>query len=151
VSQSTLRAADPLIVNEHEARALLHASAGADASATAPGAAMGIPQALAAARTLAEGFAASAVVTLGQSGAVAAAGGDAWHEPAPKTDDVVDSTGAGDAFVGALAACLAFGANLADAVRCGVAAGTAATGAAGTVASYGRLPRLHPTTPAGTP
>jgi ribokinase len=41
-------------------------------------------------------------------------------------DEVVDTTGAGDAFAGALAAALAGGASLEDAVRAGLAAGALA-------------------------
>lgn len=52
----------------------------------------------------------------------------------------LDTTGAGDAFCGALAACLARGASLSDAVTFGAAAGALATTVAGAVPS---LPRRH--------
>ena len=45
--------------------------------------------------------------------------------------DVVDTTGAGDAFVGAFAAALAVGESLATAARWGTALGAIATGASG--------------------
>jgi ribokinase len=60
------------------------------------------------------------VVTVGGDGALVAADGAVERVPAPRVD-VVDTTGAGDAFNGALAAALAGGAGLADAVREAVA------------------------------
>jgi ribokinase len=68
----------------------------------------------------------SAVVTLGPLGAVVVAPGTDEHVPAPKVH-VVDTTGAGDAFVGALAAHLAAGRPLLAAVRVGTAVGSATT------------------------
>jgi ribokinase len=65
----------------------------------------------------------SVCVTLGARGA-------RWGDlsvPAP-AGDVVDTTGAGDAFAGALAAAVAAGADRADALRLAVAAGTEACG-----------------------
>lgn len=136
VSRETLRTADPLVVNEHEAAALL----GVDVR----GLSADVDAALDAARDLVRHHAASAVVTLGAQGAVAADGDRAWHEAAPPVARVVDSTGAGDAFVGALAASLASGGELADAVHLGVRAGSLAVAAAGTVASYRALRSLRP-------
>ena len=66
------------------------------------------------------------VVTLGRDGAVVVAPGLDRHLPAPVVR-VVDTTGAGDAFVGALAACLDDGWALEDAVAYGVAMGSATT------------------------
>lgn len=77
------------------------------------------------------------VVTLGAEGAVAAGDGLELHVPAPPTE-VVDTTGAGDAFVGALAARLAAGRPLEDAVRVGVRVGSA------TAAHLGATPQLPP-------
>ena len=56
--------------------------------------------------------------------------------PAPVVSAVVDTTGAGDAFVGALAAQLAQGADLETAVRYGVQAGSFAVTRDGAQASY---------------
>jgi ribokinase len=71
------------------------------------------------------------VVTLGPGGAlVVPRDGAAWRVPAAAVE-VADTTGAGDAFNGALAASLAEGRPLAEAVRRAVAAGSLATIRAG--------------------
>jgi ribokinase len=67
----------------------------------------------------------SLVVTLGAAGARFVDADGEGSIPAP-TVDVVDTTGAGDAFAGTLAAALVGGATLRDAVAAGVAAGSAA-------------------------
>ncbi len=67
----------------------------------------------------------SVVLTLGALGAVAADSSGAWLTSAPIVEPV-DTTGAGDAFCGALSAWLATGSSLPDAVRAGVAAGSLA-------------------------
>jgi ribokinase len=64
-------------------------------------------------------------ITLGEQGAMLRFDGTTLSAPAPEVG-VVDTTGAGDAFVGALAAALDDGAKLADALRFGVAAGALA-------------------------
>jgi ribokinase len=74
----------------------------------------------AAARALAARSGGAVVVTIGPEGALIAEGGSLERVPAPKVE-AVDTTGAGDAFNGALAASLAGGAVLADAVRAAVA------------------------------
>ncbi|MGI8434426.1 MAG: ribokinase [Nocardioidaceae bacterium] len=113
--------ADPLVVNETEAGALL----GRDVD--------GVTGALEAAASLVA-RARSVVVTLGPQGAVVVAARNVDHVAAYPVD-VVDSTGAGDAFTGVLAAALSFGDDLLGAVRCGVAAGTIAVGHRGAQAS----------------
>ena len=65
------------------------------------------------------------VVTLGASGAILSGKEDALHVPAPVVD-VVDTTAAGDAFVGVLAAALLAGVPAADALRRAVIAGSLA-------------------------
>ncbi|MFI9325101.1 PfkB family carbohydrate kinase [Kitasatospora aureofaciens] len=82
---------------------------------------------------LAEG----AVVTLGGEGAVVVTGDGLTRLPAPAVR-VVDTTGAGDVFCGALAARLARGAALAEAAATAVAAGAFAVTALG---ARGALPR----------
>ena len=74
----------------------------------------------AAARALSARTGAPVVVTVGARGALLADGDALEHIPAPAVE-AVDTTGAGDAFNGALAAALAGGAALADAVREAVA------------------------------
>lgn len=68
----------------------------------------------------------SVVVTVGAAGAYFSDEGTVYHCPAPPVD-VVDTTGAGDAFCGALAHHLARGEFLGEATRLAVAAGSAAT------------------------
>lgn len=71
-----------------------------------------------------------AIITLGAYGAVYAVDGLALHQPALAAN-VVDTTGAGDAFCGVLAAWFAHGEPETTAVRAGIAAGTLAVGVAG--------------------
>jgi ribokinase len=66
------------------------------------------------------------LVTLGAAGALLAADGTHERLPAPEVD-ARDTTGAGDAFNGALAAELAAGAPLADAARLAIAAAARST------------------------
>jgi ribokinase len=103
------------------------------AGATAPDTLDGVA---ALARKAASG--ADVVVTLAAAGALVVPRGDgpAVHVAAPRAD-VIDSTGAGDCFCGALAVLLAEGAALADAARVAVAAATISTAGHG---ARGRLP-----------
>jgi len=71
------------------------------------------------------------VVTLGPAGAWCAAGGVTEHFDAVRVERVVDTTGAGDAFVGAMAAALSLGKPLREAVRWGLAAGAVAVASDG--------------------
>ena len=113
VPRGLLEKLDPLVVNEHEAAFLLG------------GAVEGVDGALSAAPRLLSLGPRSAVITVGEAGAVFASGDSTEHLPAPKVD-VVDTTGAGDAFVGALATQLARDAPLEEAVAYAVRAGAAA-------------------------
>jgi ribokinase len=113
VPRELLERLDPLVVNEHEAAFLL----GAEVE--------GVEGALSAAPELLSLGPHSAVITVGEAGAVFASGESTGHLPAPRVD-VVDTTGAGDAFVGALAARLARDASLEEAVAYAVRAGAAA-------------------------
>lgn len=98
VSQDYLGLVDVLVMNEHEAAAL----------AIDLGMAGATPAALA--QKLEHDLALSTIVTLGAAGALGQTGGQRMDFAAAKVD-VVDSTGAGDAFVGALAAALAAGSD----------------------------------------
>lgn len=124
VPRFVLEGLDPLVVNEHEAAFLL----GEEVE--------GVGGALDAAKRLLSLGPRSAVVTVGAEGAVFAQGETAQHVPAPKAE-VVDTTGAGDAFVGALACRLARGDSLEEAVAYAVRAGAAAVTRAG---AQGALP-----------
>jgi ribokinase len=106
---------DPLVVNEGEARlSLSFARHRADPSDAA---------------TLREALGCrSVVVTRGGDGAEYADASGSGAVPAVPVDDVVDTTGAGDVFVGTLAARLALGSGLAEAVE---AAGAAAAESVG--------------------
>ncbi|GMA32495.1 ribokinase [Litorihabitans aurantiacus] len=106
--RATLAVADPLVVNEHEAALVLGWAGGGEATAGESGASL-------ADRLHALG-APSVVVTLGAAGAVGVSAGGAWAVDGLRVP-VVDTTGAGDAFVGALAASLARGDGLQDAAR----------------------------------
>jgi ribokinase len=124
VPRAVLERLDPLVVNEHEAAFLLG------------GEVAGVDGALRAAMDLLSLGPRSAVVTVGAEGAVFAEGEAKGHVPAPKAP-VVDTTGAGDAFVGALAFRLARGDSLEEAVGYAARAGAAAVTKAG---AQGALP-----------
>jgi ribokinase len=117
VSPKLLGLADPLIVNENEAADL--ASSAIDSSADAITVAKRL---LSTSR--------SVVLTLGGDGAIVADKNGVSHIDAESVP-VVDTTGAGDAFAGALAAALAAGGSLRGAVGAGIAAGAAAVQHAG--------------------
>ncbi|MEU8139261.1 ribokinase [Streptodolium elevatio] len=131
---------DPFVVNEHEAA---DAVRGADSAGLEPdprGDASDGPLERARRAVLALRASGaeprSVVVTLGAAGAVCAEnGGDLVHVPAPPVHPV-DTTGAGDAFTGALAWRLALGDPLADAVGYAVRVGAAAVTAEGAQPSY---------------
>jgi ribokinase len=114
ISKELLAKCDPIIVNESEAELLT----GKKISS--------IQDAKQLAAQLAQ-QAKSAVITLGADGAVFASRGAelATHLPSEKVA-VVDTTGAGDAFVGALAAAFSRGETLDAAVQAGLKAGAKA-------------------------
>ncbi|MFC0601028.1 ribokinase [Streptomyces palmae] len=118
-----LAACDPLVVNEHEARVLLGESRG-----------VGDTPGEWAAALLALGPR-SVVVTLGAAGALAADRQGAVLVPSPRVT-AVDTTGAGDAFTGALGHRLAAGDDLPTAVRYAVRVGAASVTRRGAQDSY---------------
>lgn len=85
----------------------------------------------------------SVVITIGAQGAYWADTTGSGHVAAPIVTDVVDTMGAGDAFVGALAAYLARGERLARAVEVGVLAGSHAVRRPGAQSSYAVEADLH--------
>lgn len=104
LSAATLAVAHPLVVNEHEARQICatHEDLASDDLAIAVS---GITRAR------------SVVVTLGERGSQVAEGARVYLVPADRAVRVRDTTGAGDTFLGALAAALASGEELSDSVR----------------------------------
>lgn len=108
-----LELVDVIIANEHEARALTGVVV------------IDVETAQQAATQLRARVGGAAVVTLGPVGAVADADSAGWHSPGFSVE-ALDTTGAGDAFCGALCVRLAEGANLADALRWANAAGACA-------------------------
>ncbi|WP_395640808.1 ribokinase [Pseudolysinimonas sp.] len=115
---AALPLADPLVLNEIEASQLL------GRAVEGPGSTAVVAELSRVAR--------SAVVTLGADGAlVVDQTGTVRHHPAPAAATVVDTTGAGDAFVGVLAAAIACGLSLDVAVARAVQAATASIGVLG--------------------
>lgn len=121
----TLAVCDPLIVNEHEALEVL--GVGADDPDADDYARL--------AERLRAAGARSVVITLGADGAVVAEAEGASRVPAYRVQ-AVDTTGAGDAFVGAVAGELAAGASLTDAVRFATAVSAVSVQRVGAQASY---------------
>jgi ribokinase len=124
-----LASVDVLVVNETEAVAV---AVTADVPA--------MPEAFAAA--IFRRFGCATVVTLGAQGALAVEGGRLLRVAAPGVR-VVDTTGAGDAFTGALAAALDRGAAWPRALAEGVAAGSLACTSAGAQAALPRADAIH--------
>lgn len=122
---------DPLVVNEAEAGALV-------------GWPVHDPDSAARAVRQLQSLVPSVVVTIGPQGAYWADQDDEGHIPTRIGATVLDTTGAGDAFVGALAASLARGASLEEATTLGVAAGTFAVGMPGAQSSYPTPADLEP-------
>lgn len=119
--------ADILVVNRAEARCL--AGLGSEEDVSASGLA----------RRLAALGPPLVAVTLGAEGAVLFDGEAVMKEAAPPVD-AIDTVGAGDAFVAALAVTHAEGARMADALRVACAAGALTTTAAGAIPA---LPKLE--------
>jgi ribokinase len=110
--------ADVLVVNENEAAALTNMDVAGDLDACD------------AARRLNRLGPELVAITLGAHGAVVVDRSGCWRALAPAMA-AVDTTGAGDAFVGALTAALLLGGQAPEALRWGVAAGSLAVGGSG--------------------
>jgi ribokinase len=114
---------DVLLVNEHEAAILASLAVASIADAELAGRAL-----------VAQGCGA-AIVTMGAAGAVLVSSAGVRHQPAFAVP-VLDSTGAGDAFAGGLAARLAAGDDLEAALHWATAAGSLA------VTTFGAVPSI---------
>jgi ribokinase len=114
LSSEVLRLGPILTPNEHE----LVVAIGNDETSTAL-------------EELAGRHAGPIVVTQGAAGALLVAGGEQQRFPGRPAPELVDTTGAGDAFNGVLAAWLAAGAALPDAIRAANVAASMSVGAAG--------------------
>jgi ribokinase len=125
----TVQAADPLVLNEVEAAELSGQAVTTVEDAMLTAAAL-------------SALAKSVVITLGPRGACWASDGIAHHVPAPAVADVIDTTGAGDAFVGALAALLAEGADLPSAVSIAIDVASVSVTRHGAQVSYPRRAEL---------
>ena len=110
---SSFREVDVLVVNESEAATLGRSNSPAEFAAA-----------------FAARFGSAVVVTLGANGLIAVSRDAQLRLPAPKVT-VVDTVGAGDALVGALAAALDRGTAWPRALREGLAAGSLACTRAG--------------------
>lgn len=128
LSEQTLRAADPLILNESEAAHLLRRPEWADG--------IDVAHAAEAAGALRQLGAPSVVLTLGGQGCLVTEGDRVTAVQAHRVN-VLDTTGAGDGFVGAVAARVARGEQLVEAAR---VATTVAAIAVSRVGSQGAYP-----------
>jgi ribokinase len=140
VPADVVKAADPLVVNEHEGRLLLAAwgaSAGASVEGTASDEEARVDDESVVASLRAQGVT-SVVMTRGAAGAIVSDASGTVLVASPRVA-AVDSSGAGDAFVGALAAGLAAGSSLLEAAQDAVRVGAFSVTGVGTQASYPTL------------
>lgn len=121
IALSDLENVDVLVVNEHEAQTLL--SVAVDCPELARCAAQALTQ-----------WFSHVVITLGSQGVVWATPSDSGYLAAHRIHPV-DTTGAGDAFCGALCAALDSGLGFAEALAWGNAAGALTASRAGTTSA----------------
>lgn len=133
VDPDLLRRADPLIVNEHEGALTLALLTG---EAPRPDTDAASWPALT--RALRDQGIASVVMTIGAAGAIVVDDTGEHQIPSPRVR-AVDTTGAGDAFVGALCWRLTAGDSLVDAARVATRVGAYACTGAGAQPSYPRV------------
>lgn len=88
---------------------------------------------LAQAREIVKNHGAFIIVTLGAEGSIALRPGEEIHQPALPVDEVVDTTGCGDAFLGAFIAAYYGGADVQSALLKGAEAGAETLGRVGAV------------------
>ena len=130
VPPDILGALDVLIVNQNEALAAAHALGAATDDAGA------------AARHVARCVGLTTIVTLGSAGAAAYSADGAWRVGALAIE-AVDTTAAGDAFVGAFAAAFDLGVALPQALHRAAAAGSLACGVEGAQPSLPRAAAIE--------
>lgn len=130
LSDEFLRRIHYLIVNESEAELIT------DCAVT------DVASAFEAAKALRVRGVSTAIVTLGADGAVVISAEERFHSPA-KVVKVVDTTAAGDTFVGALAAACVEGKPISEAVKLAVLAGTLAVTRLGAQSSIPTKDELH--------
>lgn len=141
VDHSVVLSADPLVVNEHEAALVLQLLG---RTVDNPGAAHpnhGAERAML--EELVRAGVASVVLTMGADGALVAEGADVKHLRSPKVN-AVDTTGAGDAFVGALATRLADGESVLNSARFAARVGAYACTRSGAQVSYPKVGDILP-------
>ncbi len=127
VARETILRGDPLIVNEHEGALTLEQLGHNDAHSLTP---RGVVEALL------EVGVRSVIMTLGPEGAFVAEQGEPIAQVPSASVSVVDTTGAGDAFVGGTAHRLLAGDSLVDAARFGARVGAFACTGWGAQPSY---------------
>lgn len=130
LDSEVLAMADPLALNEHEARLALTSLGGTPPTGGDP-----VSEAEEISRQLLALGIPSVIITLGAHGASVADSQGVHHVPGIPAQ-VVDTTGAGDAFVGALAARIAAGETLSQAAHWAVRVGAKVTERSGAQPSY---------------
>ncbi|MDN5600328.1 MULTISPECIES: ribokinase [unclassified Brachybacterium] len=125
VGRETLLAADPLVVNEHEGRMALSIISAAEEPGDDEATALALRRA----------GVRSVVMTRGAQGAIVSIGDELTVFPSPAVS-AVDTTGAGDAFVGALATGIARGESLHESCLLAVRVGASAVTRHGAQPSY---------------
>lgn len=129
ISEAALRAVSILVVNEHEAATLCQQLSIAASSHEGR------------ARALADRIGRTVIATLGPEGAIAIDNGT-FHRVAALKVDAVDTTGAGDCFVGVLAGALERGLALPDAMRRAAVAASLACTVMGAGPSFPRREKI---------
>lgn len=129
LARSLFGETDLLIVNESEARALIAAESAIAFEATRNQVELGA--------ALAAAVGCECIVTLGERGSLhAAPDGTLAMVPSVAVDEVVDTTGAGDVFVGTLATALVGSRDVVEAMRAAAAAAARAVSSPGAQAPF---------------
>ena len=135
LARATLAQVDVLVINEHEATVLskdLH---------------LPQPQPVDQVAALAQELRNTVIVTLGAEGAIGARGDKVWRVEALPVR-AIDTTGAGDCFVGALASALSRGDNMQAAMRRAAVAGSLACTIVGAMPSFPTREQIDAALPA---